>query len=223
MLLNYLDFEPEAAEPIVQAPATLAYTEDKGEFMARRAGKITASKITDMLAEGKGLTREKYKMQLAIERITGQPVRGGFESRATRHGNAAENEAIDLYSFQYDVDIEKVGFVTHPNLAFTGCSPDALVNSDGMAQVKCPDQHTHLTYWIDHQVPREYVLQQQWEMACTNRQWSDFVCYDPDQIPKLRLLVIRVVRDQAAIDKLEAAAAVFNKEIEQLVTLLRTL
>lgn len=223
MTLDYLDFEPETAEPIVQAPAGLAYTDDKAEFMARRAGKITASRIADMMAGGQGKTREKYKDQLAIERITGQPIRGGFESRATQHGNAAENEALELYAFQYDADVHLCGFVTHPTLDFAGCSPDALVSTDGMAQVKAPDQHTHLGYLRNKAVPRDYLLQMQWEMACTGRAWSDFVSFDPDQIPRLRLLVIRVDRDDETIAKLEAAAILFNAEVESLVDIMRTL
>ena len=76
------------------------FTTDRDEFMRRRSGKITASRIADMMAGREGKTREKYKRQLAIERLTGNPIRGGFESRATKFGNDTESEALEMYSFQ---------------------------------------------------------------------------------------------------------------------------
>lgn len=225
MLLEYIDFgeaeSPPDGVPVIAAPQD--YTDDRDEFMQRRAGKITASKMADMMAGGKGLTRDKYKVQLAIERITGNPIRGGFTSRATEHGNAAEAEALELYEFQYGMEVIKAGFTPHPRLDFAGCSPDALVGEDGMAQVKCPDQHTFVGYLLTKKVPRDYFLQMQWEMACCGRAWSDFVCFDPDQIPRLRLLVIRVMRDDAKIAELEAAAVEFNQEIDALVGQMRNL
>ena len=92
-----------------------------------------------------------------------------------------------------------------------------------MAQVKCPDQHTFVDYILTKKPPRPYLLQQQWEMACTDRAWSDYVCYDPDQIPRLRLLVIRIDRDEEKIKTLEKAAIEFNNEIEELCEKLRKL
>ncbi|MEQ1560384.1 MAG: lambda exonuclease family protein [Methyloglobulus sp.] len=204
-------------------PGALPYTDDKDEFFARRHGKITASRISDVIAGGAGKTKNKYLYQLAIERLTGKPIRGGFVSRATEHGNSYEDEALELYSLLNCVDVEKIGFVTHPSLPGSGCSPDCLVGDVGMAQVKAPDQHTHLGYLLNKEIPRGYFLQMQWEMACTQRDWSDFVSYDPDQQTRLRLSVVRVMRDEETITLLEHAAMEFNKEIDQLVEQLMAL
>lgn len=218
-----VDVPPDSPPLPVASPVHIDVAQNTDEWFQVRCGKITASRISDVLAGGKGITREKYLCQLAIERLTNTPVRGGFKSRATEHGNAYENEALELYSLLNDVDIEKVGFACHPTLANAGCSPDALVGIDGMVQVKAPDPHTHVGYCLSKQVPRDYALQIQWEMACTGRQWSDFISYDPDQIPRLRLLTIRIVRDGGLIRTLEQAAVEFDQEVNDLVTKLRTL
>jgi len=217
MNLGYIDF----SEP--PTPTYIGVEQGTDEWKGVRAGKITASRIAEMIAGGKGLSRQKLLHQLAIERLTGNPIRGGFENRSMRHGNEYEEEAIDLYSLRYGVDVLRTGFVTHPTLLMCGCSPDALIGCNGLGQIKCPDQHTHLGYLLSNEVPKTYALQMQWEMACTNKEWNDFISYDPDTVTRLQLHVVRIDRDDKIIKMLETEAVRFNDEINEFLNRLEKL
>jgi putative phage-type endonuclease len=186
------------------------------EWLQARAGKITASRIKDMMAGGKGVTRDKLKAQLAVERLTGLPVRGSVRSAAMQHGTDCEAEAKADYGFLRGLEVIDAGFVDHPSVSSAGASPDGYVGQDGLIEVKCPETHTHVGYWLDRKVPREYAYQCQWQLACTGRRWVDWVSYDPSLPPRLRLLCIRIERDEGMIALLESEAVKFNFEINEL-------
>lgn len=186
------------------------------EWLQIRAGKITASRISDMMAAGSGLTRQKYQYQLVVERMTGKPI-NGFKSAAMQRGNDLEPEAREAYEFANLVDVQLSGFIDHPTIDNAGASPDGLVGDDGLVEIKCPDLHTHIGYILSAKVPTDYFLQMQWQMAVTGRQWCDFYSYNPDMPVKLRAFQKRVSRDDQKIAELESAAVLFNTEINLLI------
>jgi len=208
----------EIPEDIVVAEPIPDVEQGTSEWLALRSGKITGSSISDVIAGGKGLVKDKYRTRLAIERLTGQPTPEGFKNKAMIKGNEDEPLAREHYEFMNDVDVKQIGFVHHPTLKNTGASPDGLVGDDGLIEIKCPDVHTHIDYITSKKIPRGYLLQMQWEMACTGRQWCDFITYRHELPVNIRSMIIRVNRDNAKIDEIEKAVKEFGQEIDQLVT-----
>lgn len=186
-------------------------------FLARK-GKVTASKIADVLAKGRGnaesLTRAKYRDQLVTERLT-KVVSEGFTNEAMQRGTEMEPKARDSYAFKTGVHVEEVGFIDHPTIAMSGASPDGLVGEDGLWEAKCPNSLTHIEYILKGEVPSKYKPQMAFQMACTGRQWVDFTSYD-DRLTddSKHLFIVRYERDQAYIDEIEAAVIEFLAEVE---------
>lgn len=194
------------------------------EWHAERCGKVTASRIADMLAKTKtgwGASRANYKAQLVAERLTGS-VAEAFTSAAMQWGTDKEPEAASAYAFFHGVDPQSCGFVTHPEISMSGASPDRLIGDDGLIEIKCPNTATHIATLISGKVPGAYHLQMQWQMACTGRQWCDYVSYDPRMPEEMRLFVRRVERCPVTIADTEREVRVFLGEIDETVEALVT-
>ena len=185
------------------------------EWKAERAGKATASKIADIVAKtksGPAASRANYLAQLVAERLTGQPSEG-FTNAAMQHGTATEPEARDAYAFATDADVQQVGFVPHPTIEWSGASPDGLVGDDGLIEIKCPNTATHIETLRGGTIDRKYLLQMQWQMACTGRKWCDFASFDPRMPVHMQLHVRRVERDDVLIASLEKDVSDFLVEV----------
>ena len=185
------------------------------EWHALRLGKVTASRIADVCARTKtgwGASRKNYMAELVAERLTG--VRSeGFTNAAMQWGTDQEPEARTAYEFYRDATVAEIGFVAHPTIADTGASPDGLVGHDGLVEIKCPNTATHLETLLGSTLAEKYILQIQWQLACTGRQWCDFASYDPRLPESMRLFVERVKRDDAAIAAIEKDVAEFLAEL----------
>lgn len=189
------------------------------EWKALRLGKVTASRVADVMAKtksGPSASRANYAAQLVAERLTGVAAEG-FSNAAMAWGNEKEPEARSLYEFRTEALIEEVGFIDHPSIAMTGASPDGQVDADGLVEIKCPLTATHIDTFVSGAVPTKYLTQMQWQMACTGRAWCDFVSYDPRLPEAMRLFVRRVPRDDARIAELEAEVRTFLAEVDQTI------
>lgn len=181
-----------------------------------RLGKVTASKVADVVARtksGYAATRSNYAAQLIIERLTGEPTEG-FANDAMRWGTEKEPEARRAYAFRTDNDVEEIAFVDHPRISMSGASPDGLVGSLGLVEIKCPNTATHLDTLLSGKPPAKYVTQMMWQMACTGREWCDFVSYDPRLPEELRVFIHRVEADVEEIERLETEVVAFLAEID---------
>lgn len=189
------------------------------EWFAARLGKVTASRVADIIAKtksGPAATRANYAAQLIAERLTGQKGES-FSNAAMQWGVDKEPEARSAYTFRTDCDVVEIGFIDHPTIAMTGASPDGLVGDDGMVEFKCPNTATHLDTLQSETVPTKYLTQMQWQMACACRGWCDFVSYDPRLPEAMRLFIKRVPRDDAMISELEREVSAFLDEVEKRV------
>lgn len=195
-------------------------------WKAIRLGKVTASRVadaTDLLKSGKpGAKRETYLGELIAERLTGLVVEK-YQNELMRHGTAMEPDARALYEFLHGVEVDQVAFVSHPTIPMAGCSPDGLVGDDGLIEIKAPSTSTHVDTLLTQAVPDEYRKQMLWQMACTGRQWCDFVSYDPRLPPHLTMFVCRMERDDTAIADLEHQVRTFLAEIDMKVDALNAL
>jgi hypothetical protein len=191
------------------------------EWHADRCGKITASRITDVLTKpikGKqeSTTRRNYRAELVCERLTGK-VPESFQTWEMKRGTELEPFARTEYELRRSVEIQNVGFIVHPRFPFAGGSPDGLIGLDGMVQFKCPKTAIHLDWLMAGIVPMEHRAQMHWEMAVTGRKWNDFVSFDPNLPEHLQLFVKRFDRDEVAIAEIEQEVLKFNAEIEAII------
>jgi putative phage-type endonuclease len=185
------------------------------EWLRLRAGKVTASRVADVIAKtktGVSASRAKYAGELIAERLTGSPA-GRYSNAAMAWGTEMEPEARSAYEYNRAASVEQVAFVLHPTIADSGASPDGLVGEDGLVEIKCPETHTHIETLLGQAVPGKYVTQMQWQMACTGRAWCDFVSYDPRLPEPMRFFCKRVMRDAALIAELEREVVTFLNEV----------
>src|SRR5699024_6818972 len=128
----------------------------------------------------------------------------GFANTAMQWGIDTEPQARLAYEFHRNLDVVETGFVLHPSIADTGASPDGLVGTDGLVEIKCPLPATHMETLDRRAVPSKYLTQMYWQMACTGREWCDFVSFDPRFPAHMQFFVERVKRDDELIRNLEA-------------------
>jgi len=184
-------------------------------WWAARLGKVTASRVADVVAKtksGYSASRQNYMADLIVERLTGQKATN-FSNAAMEWGVEQEPHARAAYSARTGELVEEVGFIDHPTIAMSGASPDGLVG-DGCVEYKCPQTANHLEYLLAGKPPEKYVIQMQWQMACTNRAFCEFVSYDPRLPEHLQMLVVRVPRDDKRIAELEAEVRKFLAELD---------
>lgn len=182
-----------------------------------RLGCVTASRIADVTARtksGYGAARLAYMRQLLSERLTGMPTEI-YANSAMRWGTDMEPHAVVAYEDLAGIETEPVGFLTHPTLAFAGASPDRLVGDRGLLEVKCPQTSTHVDTLLSGEVAEKYILQMQWQMACSGREWCDFVSFDPRLPPAYALYSKRVERDDKLIAWLEGEVMTFLAEVDE--------
>lgn len=192
------------------------------EWHQLRLGKVTASRVSDVMAKiktGESASRKNYRAELVVQRLTGLPSES-FTNAAMEWGTATEPMARIAYEIAKEVLVEQVGFIEHPTIAMFGCSPDGLAH-DGMIEIKCPNSATHIEYLTDNKAPAKYINQMQCQMAVTGRKWCDFVSFDPRLPEDLQLFVVRVERDQKYIDSMEVEVVEFLTEVEGMVNQLK--
>jgi putative phage-type endonuclease len=192
------------------------------EWFAIRCGKVTASRVADVVAKTKsgwGASRANYMAELIAERLTGEPAEK-FTNAAMQWGTDKEPEARAAYEFRTDLAVTETGFAPHPRIGQSGASPDGLVASDGLVEIKCPNTATHIETLLGGSVAGKYVTQMQWQMACTGRSWCDFVSFDPRMPESMRLFVYRVNRDEVLISSLETDVRSFLAELDEKVSAL---
>lgn len=191
------------------------------EWKSARAGKITASRVSDMLAKGKGsaesASRRNLKAQLVAETLTGSPQEFGYTNDAMRWGTEQEPYARAAYEVAKHVMVDQVGMVIHPTIDRAAASPDGMIDLQGLVEIKCPNTATHLDYLLAGTVPTDYQPQMLWQMACTGAIWCDFVSYDPRLPDHLQLFVKRFHRDDERIAAMEAEALALLADVDAII------
>jgi putative phage-type endonuclease len=192
------------------------------EWHQLRLGKVTASRVADILAKtksGVSASRGNYLIELALQRVT-KTIEQSYTNDAMAHGVATEPQARVAYEVATGNFVDQVAFVDHPTIVNFGCSPDGLVGSDALIEIKCPSSATHWGYIKANEPPNKYVIQMQAQMAVTGAKWCDFVSFDPRMPERSQLLVVRVMRDPEFILYMEAEINNFLSEVEAEVNLM---
>ena len=189
------------------------------EWYAQRLGKATASRIADILATtktGVSALRKNYRADLIAERLSGQPA-ANYVNGPMQWGIDHEAEALAVYAEIVGLPVAPAEFVDHPEIRWSGASPDGLVGDEGLVEVKCPNTATHLEALEGGKISGNHLIQMQWQMACTGRVWCDYVSFDPRLPDPMHIHVRRVERDVSHILDLEAEVSAFLAEIAEAV------
>jgi len=192
------------------------------EWFYQRLGKVTASRVADVIAKtktGYSTSRDNYMAQLVVERLTFTKTES-YTNAAMQWGTDTEPFARAAYEATHGVMVDEVGFVRHPTIEWAGASPDGLVGDDGLVEIKCPNTLTMIETLLSQKVPGKYFAQMQFQMACTGRKWTDYVVFDPRMPEKAQLFVKRVDRDDTYIAEIEAEIVKFLAEVKSQVQLL---
>lgn|SRR6202008_1295751 len=195
------------------------------DWLALRCGMVTASRVADVLAvlkrsNDEAAARKLYRTELVIENLTGLTTEH-FVSRDMAWGIEQEPFARAAYEMRCNMDVNEPGFAIHPTISKFGASPDGLLGTDGVLEIKCPSTAVHLDYILNGVVPIEYQPQMLAEMACAERSFCDFVSYDSRLPAKLQLFVRRFPRDDTKIAEMEKAVLKFLAEVDQTLALLQ--
>ena len=182
-------------------------------WMQLRSGKVTASKVSDVMSAITTAGYRNYLADLVVERLTGNKTES-FTNAAMQWGVDQEPIARAEYEVKTGNFVDQVAFVDHPTIVNFGCSPDGLVGDDGLIEIKCPNTATHIDYVMQDKVPTKYIPQIQCQLAVTGRKWCDFVSFDNRLPAELQLFVKRVPRDNMYIRLMEEEIVKFLNELD---------
>ena len=210
------------------------------DWLEYRCGLVTASRFGDILtppktkeAQKAGLmsaTAEGYLMEVVTSGFTRKPAVGG-KSAAMIRGNDLEMDAGLAYAERRKNDFVQVnqGSIWTKDGTIIAASLDFEVEDDeegpGLVECKCPDQKTHLGYWLQfwerqeagvpHVPPDDYLEQIQGQLWVTERAWCDFVSFDNRFPSYMQLLTFRVYRDDEVIARLAAEVPKFAEAVQR--------
>ena len=192
------------------------------EWRAIRAGKVTASSVYRCTMGSTPATQKKFLAELCKERLTGIPT-DHFQNEYMARGNIVEPDAVAAYEFKRGVDCHTLGWAPHPSIKQAGASPDRLVGDKGLAEIKCPSTSVHMDFILGKPIPKNYRKQVHWQLACLpDREWCDFVSFDPDLPPRMQIYVERITRDHVAreIHVMEEEVEEFLKQVDRQIHVL---
>ncbi len=179
------------------------------EWIQARLGVVTASCFKDVMAEGEGKTRRKYMLTVVGERIAGQPFER-YTNADMERGHVLEGPAGEEYAIETGNVVQRIGFMRRGDV---GYSPDGLIDTNGLVEIKSKLYHLHIECLLSNSVPAEHLKQCQGGLWVSAREWIDFVSYSPG----LPLFVKRLYRDEQLIAKIKIKVEAFLFEMHELI------
>lgn len=193
------------------------------EWLDLRLGKITASRVSDIMTNGKSgkpsKTSESYMIELISEILTGSQA-DFYVNSAIAWGNECEPQARAMYELENDVDVEEVAFIQLDE--FVGVSPDGLVGDNGLIEIKCPTSKKQIERALSDCYHAEYKAQIQMQLWVSGREWCDFVSFDPRVNGKASYLQERVYRDDEYIEDMKNRIGAFVELMKEKINSLNT-
>lgn len=183
------------------------------EWRRARLGIPTASEFHTVMARGKdggaSITRRTYMMKLAGEQMTGEPMEN-YSNGYMERGKALEDEARQLYAFTRAANLTRVGFIRNGQ---KGASPDSLIDTAGMLEIKTKAPHLLIEVLLKDEFPPEHKAQCYGALWVAEREYIDIAIF----YPRMPLFVKRAHRDEKYIVNLSAEVDRFNDELSALV------
>lgn len=177
------------------------------EWLALRLGIVTMSELECLLVNGKGeagfgVAAFTYMDQLIGERITGEAAELPFTTRATERGHEYEAIARRLYEMREEVKTDQAAIILNHGC---GYSPDSMVGSVGLTEIKSKLPKFQVAVILGGEVPKEHVAQCQGGLWVSEREWIDFISYWPG----MPMFVKRMYRDDSLISKIDERVKTF--------------
>lgn len=198
----------------------LTFPQRTQDWWNARRGVPTASRFDAVLTPKTAkpsASQEGYICELIAEKFATEwpPSETPILSHAMAYGIEHEPRARAWYGFETGNDVREVGFV-FADAGRYGCSPDGLIGSTGLLELKCPQPQTHIRYLLDGGLPSEYKCQVHGQLIVTGFDWCDFVSFC-DGFPALKVRVFpddftELLRAELErfCDKLDAAVEKIN-------------
>ena len=189
------------------------------EWHDLRIAMPTASKFSAVLAKGAGATRKAYLYQLAAEAITGLREES-YSNKHMEYGTETEPQARAMYELERAQLVTQVAFIKHDSIN-AGCSPDGLIGDNGIIEIKCPKTTTQIETYLSGKMPTCHAAQVQGQLWISEREWCDFISFDPRINGVSSFFCVRVTRDETYIKNLESEIIIFNDELNELIEKLK--
>ena len=186
-------------------------------WQALRCGKATASSFALFMAnDGKafGDPAKRLALQIALEQITGRKAEQGFSNEHTERGHEQEPVARMLYEDERFITVTNGGFFDWGDY---GDSPDGLVGSDGVVEIKSVIASTHYATLQRGSFDHAYRWQLVGHLDCTGRDWVDFISFCSDFPEERQLIVYRADRDmfKEELKRLQERRALFLELVKE--------
>lgn len=188
---------------------TIFYDCEQGtpEWFAARRGRITSSKMADVLRMSKAYARD-------IRKQRDGHIPDHIDAPALRWGTECEPMAAAAYELSTGVDTVKAGFYVHDEMDFLGGSPDPLVVGGGFTEIKCPyNPENHINTILLQKVPEKHIPQIQTNLILTGEPWCDFISFDPRQPVGRDIFIKRVFPDPEYHKRILAACQAFWRDL----------
>lgn len=195
------------------------------EWFKQRLGKVTASRIGDIVAVLRNgnyaASRKNYAAQLVTERLNPNQIPEPYTNEAMQWGVDQEDAARAAYEARTGVKVTEAGFVDHHSIPLAGASPDGFLPENGCLEIKCPTTATHIETLLSGQIPEKHKFQMLWQMACTKADYCEFVSFDPRLPEEMSLFIMRLFKDEEEIARIEREVISFLDEVDQTVKALQ--
>lgn len=195
------------------------------EWMQARCAKVTGSQLWRIMPgrvrsskdnpEGYSTERYKYMREILCERLTGM-IQEHYVNTAMEWGIEQEPLAAAAYEARKGLMVEECGFFQHPTVKNYGATPDRLIGSDGVLEIKDPTTGTHIDTLLYKEIDEKYIFQMAAEIDCTGRKWADFVSYDSRLPGDLSFFCKRYTPSSELIESIHSEVDKFNAELDQL-------
>lgn len=179
------------------------------EWFELRKERMTASHAQAIASNGKGL-KTYIRDKMCSLYSTSDEV--GYTNSAMENGIEQEEVAVMLYEFETGNKTDKIGFEIYND--YVGASPDRLVDKKGLVEVKCPTDKVYFNLLLDKKIDSKYEWQMQMQMLVCDRDWCDYVVYNPNF--KQQLFIERVFKDEEKQDKLKKGFESGTKIIKEI-------
>lgn len=166
--------------------------QNEPEWFNLRAGKLTASNLSKVMANYGNAFKEpakKLAVDIAVEKITSEPILSDYTNLHMQRGHEQEQEARLLYEQIMFCDVHPGGFFCNDNL---GCSPDGLINDDGLIEIKSVIPSIHFANIKRKSIDPAYKWQVYSQLHWSGREWCEFVSYCANFPDDMKLYVFRV-------------------------------
>jgi len=194
------------------------FEQGSDEWKAARLGKITASRVKDIMTNGRGgapsKTSESYMMELIAERLTGEP-KPFFENDAMKWGTENEIAARSMFELKEGILVDEVAFIEHSE--FIGVSPDGLIGDDGLLEIKCPNTSTQIKRALTNDYSKDYKAQIQMQLWVSDRKYCYFLSFDPRLDCKASYLLQKVERDEEYINEMKSKIEEFVNKMNKIL------